>query len=73
MLKFQDKLVPCRGREDRLATNPCDTFSTRQLDELAPLEPHDASELGDYCTPSSETITRVQKRIEAARRLKYGR
>ena len=72
MLNISAAVVPCRGREARLDTDRDNDFTARELDELAPLAPGDAKDLGEHSTPSSETLARVEKRIKAARRLKYG-
>jgi len=72
MLITPYRVVPDRGRAGQFESNVCESFTAEQLDALAPLEPDDAREMGAYTTPRSETISRVQKRIQAARRLKYG-
>lgn len=72
-LILRDQMVPYRGNAPREATRTEETFSVRRLDEIAPLAPGDEKWMGENVIPSAETIERVQARIEAARRLKYGR
>ena len=72
-LYIPTNVVPCRGRDGGAPTIVCESFNTKQLDALAPLAPIDQKALGERFVPEKETIDRLEKRIEAARRLKYGR
>lgn len=74
MLNTPATIVPCRGREGKLETDVCEPFTAKDLDQIAPLAPGDAKDLADnyYSLPSCETMARLAKRIQAARRLKYG-
>lgn len=65
-------IVSCRGRVRREDTDIHESFTAEQLDALAPLERGDTTEMGELSIPGSDTIDRLQKRIEAAKRLKYG-
>ena len=71
-LMLRDSIVPYRGDFRGMDTRTEKTFSVRKLDEIAPLVAGDEKWMGENCIPSAETIERVQARIEAARRLKYG-
>jgi hypothetical protein len=72
MLPSHTNIVPCRGRAGKYDTHQLASFTETELDQLAPLDSRDPKEMGEFCIPSSETIARVQRRIQAARRLKYG-
>ena len=47
-------------------------FTMKQLDALAPLSEDDCECLRAFYTPRCETIERLNKRILAAREIKYG-
>jgi hypothetical protein len=53
-------------------TNVFTDFSAEQLDAIAPLEKGDSHEMGEFSCPSTEAIERMDERIKAAKRLKYG-
>lgn len=72
MLDIPVHIVPCRGRAGRPDTDYFESFTEKELDLLAPLAPGDSQEMAQYSAPNPETITRLEQRIEAARRLKYG-
>jgi len=72
-LMLRDTVVPLRGDFPRADTRgDRASFSKSDLDKIAPLAPGDERWLGENCFPSCETMERVEARIEAARRLKYG-
>lgn len=72
MLTPPATVIPLRGRLKREETNVCESFTERALDLIAPLEPEDSRDLGEDRCPGVETLVRIGKRIQAARRLKYG-
>lgn len=43
-----------------------------QLDEITPLDPGDADSMGEHDDADPEVIARMDARIRAAKRLKYG-
>ena len=69
--------IPCRGRLTLAETCVRESFTAKELDSLAPLTKGDIECLkGDRYAryvPRPETIERVERRILAARRIKYGR
>ena len=72
-LMLRDTVVPYRGDYPRADTRgDRASFTKSDLDKIAPLAPGDERWLGENCFPSCETMERVEARIEAARRLKYG-
>ena len=70
-------IVPCRGRTARADTMVQESFTAKELDALAPLIAGDCECLRENryerYEPRPETIERIEKRIQAARRIKYGR
>jgi len=70
---LRDRVIPLRGDFPLGDTSVRESFTKRALDAIAPLAPGDERWLGENCYPSVETLERVEKRIEAARKLKYGR
>ena len=64
---MSDEMIPCRGPTDRGGA-----FTVKQLDALAPLSEDDCECLRAFYTPRCETIERLNKRILAAREIKYG-
>lgn len=72
MLNTPAHIVPCRGREGKLETDVCESFTAEELDAIAPLRAEDVRGLADYSLLSDETVARMASRIQAARRLKYG-
>ena len=70
-------IVPCRGRDSLADTMVRESFTAKELDALAPLTKGDIECLkGDRYAryvPRPETIERLESRILAARRIKYGR
>ena len=67
-----DNVVPCRGRYALPERDVQTAFSARELDDLEPLDQRDIAELAERSRPRDETISCVERRILAARRLKYG-
>lgn len=47
-------------------------FTAKELDAIAPLAPGDAQWFGEFCRPPIETVERMDRRIKAAKKLKYG-
>lgn len=72
-MRYPPSVIPWRDREAR--DNSCvrSAFTMRELDAIAPLEPQDQNDLIVYAMPLPGTRNRMQARIEAARKLKYGR
>jgi hypothetical protein len=64
-------IIPHRGRGLR-DTNVSTEFTAKELDSVAPLQRGDAKEMGEFSCPGPETIERMNERIKAAKRLKYG-
>ncbi|MGH9931004.1 MAG: hypothetical protein ACREA9_17490 [Pyrinomonadaceae bacterium] len=66
--------IPCRGRIALPETIRLESFTAKELDEVAPLSQHDRECLGEayWYEPRPETIGRVEKRIQVAKGLKYG-
>ena len=71
MSKMLPYIIPHRSRT-LPDTNVSAEFSAKELDAMAPLQQGDANEMGEYSFPSHEVIERMDRRIEAAKRLKYG-
>ena len=67
-----DCVVPCRGRCALPERDVRATFSASELDDLAPIDQRDIAELAERSCPRDETASNVERRILAARRLKYG-
>lgn len=61
----------CRGRLTQPETAPSTSFTRKQLDSAAPLTKNDMWRLA-HNKPNTFTKMAVQRRIEEARRLKYG-
>ena len=70
---LRDRVIPLRGDFPGGDSHVQESFRKSELDAIAPLAPGDEKWLGENCLPSCETIERCQARIDAARRLKYGR
>ena len=66
------EMVLCRGRVSREEITTKTSFTAKQLDALAPLSSDDCECLRAFYTPRCETIERLNKRILAAREIKYG-
>ena len=60
---------PTRERPD---TNVFTEFTAAELDAVAPLRQGDEKWLGEFCYTTPELIERMDERIKAAKRLKYG-
>ena len=69
--------IPWRGRLSGKDTDHTGSFGAKELDASAPLTPGDCeclrSSRWDERDPRPETIERLEERILAARRIKYGR
>lgn len=63
-------IIPLRGKQ--LPDTNVTYLTKSELDAIAPLHDGDAQEMGEFNFPNSDVISRMDARIRAAKRLKYG-
>jgi hypothetical protein len=64
-------IIPRRGKK-LPDTNVFTEFTAKELDAIAPLQQGDEKGMGEFDCPTTEMIERMDERIQAAKRLKYG-